>query len=541
MIPKKITKISQTDLRESSFREDIIKKPLYWVCVGFITVLSYLFDITNRTIGIDDLARSTYSWAGKAMIKGTRWAMNIWDFLFTSSVFSPFIDKFLAAIFLILNGLIFSRILFNYIRHNHYKLTLCILFSCLYISFPLINEIWNYNGANYITEGNSFLAAFTVFLLHQEEKIVNKKTLLCSFLLTMIAASYEASAFMYITLVLSVLLLDYLLLNRRKWIQSGMRYALPLLAAILLRYAIGFSILKLLNLNYEPNGMTGILWNFKNSLWPQVKSLIITTFDHYFLRALIYLPITIFVISLITSFICIFIVSLKKKNFVILLIYFLLCVSLFAQAILQGTNMPYRTAQTIHLFTPLALTMSLLFITYYGRRSLTVFFIACVGLICYRQGFFMNQTLSLNNQRSENEAFMAQSLGFRLKTDYPEKPIYFIGLLDLGDNINQRVRPDENTPGGYLYRKLSYHFDLNYLDTRLYESNVNSVMSWNSLGSQMMVPYFAYYGYDINVLENISTDLYRQIVHYVLKEEMKPFEIRDMGSYILVYLGLRSW
>ena len=287
--------------------------------------------------------------------------------------------------------------------------------------------------------------------------------------------------------------------------------------------------------------MTGISWDLKNSLWPQINNLIISIFDHYFLRSLIYLPITIFVISLITSSICIFVVSLKKKDFVIFLIYFLLCVSLFTQAILQGTNMPYRTAQTIHLFSSLALTMSLFFISNIGKRSLTVFFIVCVSLICYRQGFFMNQTLSLNNQRSENEAFMAQSIGFRLKTDFPEKPVYFIGLLDLGDNINQRVKPDETTPGGYLYRKLSYHFDLNYPDIRLYESNIHSVMSWNSLGSQMMAPYFAYYGYDITVMENISKDLYVQIVHYILKEEMKPFEIRDRGNYILVYLGLRSW
>lgn len=525
----------------SSFRKDIIQKPIYWVCIGFITVLSYLFDLTNRSVGIDDLARPIYSWAGKSMLQATRWGMNVWESLFTSSVYTPFIDKYLAILFLILTAVLLSRIFYRYFSDNRYKLVLCILISCLYISFPLINEIWNYNGANYITEGNAFLAAICILLLYKEDKLFNNKTILCSFLLTMIVSSYEASAFMYISMALAVVLMDYILTERHKWVTDGLRYAIPLLFAVVLRYVIGFALIKLFRTSYEPNGMTAILWNSGNGLLSQFKILLETTFDHYFLRGLIYQPIGIFVIALTASFVTAFVVSIKQRDFVILLIYLILTISLFILSILQSTSMPYRTAQTIHFFIAFALPMTAFALTFTNKHSFTVFAIACIGIICYRQGFFMNQTLALNNQRADNEASIAQNIGFRLKTEFAEKPVYFIGLLDLGSTIEQQVKPDETSIGGYIYRKLAYYLGWNYDNIRLYESNINSIMSWNSLYSQMMAPYFAYYGYDITMMENIDKDLYLQIVLYVLNEEMKPLEIRDMGSYILVYLGVKSW
>lgn len=164
------------------------------------------------------------------------------------------------------------------------------------------------------------------------------------------------------------------------------------------------------------------------------------------------------------------------------------------------------------------------------------------GYICYRQGVFLNHTLALNNQRSDNEAAIAYDIGTRLKTNFDDKPVFFAGDITLGNNINNQIHPDEKKIGGYIYRKLAYHFGWNYEDTKIYDTDVNSVINWSVVDAQnMMADYMSYYGFDIKVVGRISPENFQRIVLYVINEKMKPLEIRDMGSYLLVFLGERNW
>ena len=145
-----------------SFKEDILKKPLYWTAIGFTVCLSFFFDLANRTLSVDDLSRPYYIGENKTMIASTRWGMQVWNDIFASNEYVPFADKFMGVIFLILGGIIFSRLFYIYFKNCHYKLVLCTLFSCLYISFPLINEIWSYNGANMMVTGNAMIVAISI-------------------------------------------------------------------------------------------------------------------------------------------------------------------------------------------------------------------------------------------------------------------------------------------------------------------------------------------------------------------------------------------
>ena len=101
-----------------AFYNDILRKPVYWLCIAFITLLSYLFDLTNRTVGIDDLARAKYIKDEHLMFAATRWGITLWTRLLTNSKFVPFIDKYLAIIFFLLSAVLFSRIFFAIARPN---------------------------------------------------------------------------------------------------------------------------------------------------------------------------------------------------------------------------------------------------------------------------------------------------------------------------------------------------------------------------------------------------------------------------------------
>ena len=60
-------------------------------------------------------------------------------------------------------------------------------------------------------------------------------------------------------------------------------------------------------------------------------------------------------------------------------------------------------------------------------------------------------------------------------------------------------------------------------------------------GQVMIQKYLSYYGFDINVLSDLSDEEEDKLKGYyeliANEENMKPFDIKDMGDYILVYLG----
>ncbi|MBQ4512377.1 MAG: glucosyltransferase domain-containing protein [Anaerolineaceae bacterium] len=525
-----------------AFYNDILRKPAYWLCIAFITLLSYLFDLTNRTVGIDDLARAKYIKDEHLMFAATRWGITLWTRLLTNSKFVPFIDKYLAIIFFIFSALLFTRIFFVYIKNNPYKLFFCTLFSCLFISYPLINEIWNYNMVNFITTGNAVLSALCILLLQHKQKIFSKTTLLCSLIMTIPMASYESSVFLYITVVITLLLMDCLVFSEKNWFTKGCRFAIPLVIALLMRYIIGFAIIRLLHLSYSPIGETTIAWLPDVSLTEQINSLFFETFINYFLKSLIYEPIAIFDISLILATISIIILSVKKKSLLSVLLYFFLVISLFLLSLIQGKDMPYRTAQTLQFFCPFSLTLTAFMISMINNK---IFVNICFGLLCflcYRQGVFMNKSLALNNQRSDYEAAIAKNIGIKLMEFDTSKPVYFVGKISLGEFVNSQNRPNLSERGGYLYKKYAETNGLLskiYNFMKIYKSNVNSIINWNRFGfgeQKMMYEYLSYYGFDITAEDTLQAEDYEFYLHQAIDNNMKPMSVLDMGDYILVYL-----
>ena len=525
----------------NDFRRDILKKRAYWICLILILCLSYLFDMTNRTVSVDDLARQLYVGDGQVMLKSTRWGVTLWTALLTSSDYSPFIDKFLAVFFFIVGSVMFSRLFYIYFSQNEYKLALCTLFSCLYVSFPLIHEIWNYNFASFIIAADHAIAALCILMLYHNKKIFSKVTIICSLLLSIVVSSDEGTAFVYVTVVLSILLLDCIIFHKRNWIVSGIHFAIPLILAVFLKYLIGIGIIHLLNLEFQVNGATEIYWKFNNGLRQQIKSLVQTTLITYFAKGFVYLPIGIFIAALGISFVSVCVVFFKQKDYIVLLIYPLLLGSLFFQSIIQGVYMPYRTAQTIQYFCAFTITMFIFGITYFNKRKLLSVCFVCAGFLCFRQAAFLNKVLALNNQRSDNEAAIVYNIGYRLQTEFDDKTIFFAGMHDLGDNITRQMIADKNSVGAKLFNKYLDHLGLaNDRPIGLFETDILSVINWGILAFQsqtMLAEIFSYYGFDIQTKDHITYDEFLMYSHLAEDMNMHPLDIRDVGDVILVYMG----
>ena len=533
------------NLEKSEWRNfyiDVLRKPIYWIFVLFTTSLSYLFDLLNRTVGPDDLARPFYIGEEKGAISDYRWGMVLLGNLLSSSEFTPFIDKFLSITSLIISAVLFSFILFNYIRNRNtkYTLPLCTIFSCSFISYPLINEIWIFSTSNLFVNLNFVIVAICILLLQRREKILSSLTFLCSLLLSIAVSSYESSAFLYVTVVFCILLMDCIIFNKKNWFTKGLRFAIPVVIAVILRFVISKFLIYIMDLPKVQLAASDITWRFDGNLTGQIQHIIFTTFIDYFIKGLIYLPIAVFVISLTSSFICVIILTIKRKKFIYLFLFILLFFSLFLQTIIQGQTMMYRTAQTLSFFCPFSLSLCIYAITFLNKKYIYSTSVIFVSFLIYRQSVFLNKTLALNNQRSDNEAAIAYNIGNRLKQIDISKPTYIVGEIELGDYINRQKRPNEATLGGYIYRKIAIHFGWNYDNTIIYGSSINSIINWNRgvfIIKDKMKEYFSYYGIDANIQDFTSWREHNTYVAEAADLGMRPMEIRDLGDHILVYLG----
>ena len=71
------------------------------------------------------------------------------------------------------------------------------------------------------------------------------------------------------------------------------------------------------------------------------------------------------------------------------------------------------------------------------------------------------------------------------------------------------------------------------------QTNTNSLVNW-SIGAfgntKMLKELFSYCGFDLNIKEYNKEEL-KYYTMIAKEEHLNPFEVKDMGDYIIVYLG----
>ena len=510
------------------FYQNVIKRFSYWGITLLFSMIAYGFSVLNRTISIDDLAKDLYIGSGQKMLAGTRWGMELWHHVLGVTQVTPFIEKFLGVLFLIIASALISCIFYLLGGKSKCIMRYTIL-SALLITYPLINEIWEYSGANMIVAGNLCIVAGTVLYQITSERRWYVR-LISGVALSVVASSYETGIFVYITLVLMILFYKYCFVrnNMKKkcqWIYEGFGFSIPLFIALGLRIVIGISLLKIYGLTYAANGASMLEWEFTFS---HVKGLVKDCIYTYIVSGLVYLPIAVFVI-LAVAFVAIFTwIGLKRKQLLACVLGICILGSLFLQVLVQGVVMPYRNANTLSLFVAFVGFL----ILHSPQKWSKIATCGCL-LLCLHQSIYLHQILALNNQRSENELAVVRQIGFRLKSEFEQKPIVFVGKYDMGDWLSSRVSAAEDTIHGKLYSKITGK-------TRYIDTNVNSALNWSiqAFGNQnMMKEYFAYCGYDIQLVQENATEKYYEATGVAQQNKMKAYEILEQEDYLIISIG----
>lgn len=533
-----------------SFYKSILSKKRFWLPLLFFALVGYSFSIYNRTVSVDDLFREYHM---TYMLSG-RWGMVVWMELMGLVQYSPFIDRFLSLVLYILASVLLCYVFFLDDRYNR-VLAYTILASA-FITYPLINEIWEYTGADFMVAGNLCFVTLSA-IITRSKLLFRRKILYASILLILPMSSYESAIFYYISLVCIIIFYEQWVckdhtLTLKIWVKQFFTYLVPLLIAFVVRFVVSFCINSIYNLEYHGGGATGTTW-IRESFGYVLENMIGFVIFDYGIMGLVYFPITIFLISLILFMACILLK--KEQRMPCIVLGGTVFVSLFVQSIIQGYDQPYRTSQVFTLFVAFSFYLTIVSVpSTVWRRCLYVFLFA----ICWHQAVYLNRILGLNNLRSDNELAIIRQIGYRLVSEFENKTVVFVGQYQVGKWISSQITVDESTWNGCLFYKVydnfMMQFDQSFMNYqrssvqlerpfKYVGTNINSMIrQWQNLHQL-----FSYCGYDIEgIPDNLLSDplkyeeyqrKQKEAAIFAREKKMAPYQIYDHDDYLIVNLG----
>lgn len=532
-----------------SFYKDILSKKHFWLPLLFFALVGYGFSTINRTISIDDLyvesLDATYYLSG-------RWGMLIWIKLTGLIHVSPLVNRFLSIVLYAIASILLCFVLFMIGKKKNimpYSIA-----ASAFITYPLINEIWEYTCVNYMVAGNLCLVTLSA-IVGRCDLSYRKKYFYASLLLILPMSSYESAIFYYITLICAIIFYEQWTCSKhifslKTFIKQIIVYVVPLLVAFVVRFLVSFCINSIYNLEYDGGGATGTIW-IRESFGYVLKNMIGFIIFDYGIMGLVYLPISVFLISLMLFAVCI----LSKKQMKYILLGIIVIVSLFVQSIIQGYDQPYRTSQVFTLFVAFSFYLTIISVSStVWRRCLYVILFA----ICWHQAVFLNRLLGLNNLRSDNELAVIRQIGYRLVSEFEKKPVMFVSPYKVSNWISRQVTVDESTWNGRLFYKVydnfMMQFDQPFMNyqrscTQLERpfkyvgTNINSI----TRELQNLHQLFSYCGFDIEgIPDNLLSDPLKYEEYQIKQKEatiiarekeIGPYQIYDHGDYLIVNLG----
>ena len=529
------------------FWNNIGRKKSYWVSVLFFSISTYGYSIFSRTIGIDDLASDIYIGSGHVMIAAGRWGMVLWNKLAAIPRLSPASDRMLATLFLMVAGILLSG-LFYHIHHELkngafvYKYT---VLSCCLITYPILGEIWEYSGANYMSTGGMLISILTCFYLLTRRTVGIKEILAAGVMMTLPMSSYEAGVLFYITLVCGLLFYQFCVQGEKnrtsQYWKNTIIYAAPLVIALFLRWGIGNLLRMILGVEKVHNGATSITWGNAPFL-DVLRKVIIDTVLNYVVNGIVYLPITVFLLAELFLIGYSVFLTIKKRSGMVLAGGLLLGLSVFIMPLIQGAFLQYRTAIPLSVLVSFSAFLLMESLAEQGSVIKKVLVSGLALYLIWVQSAYLNSELALNNQRSENEMRTMSIIAQKILSTDTNKPVVFIGEYDMGDYIRQAKKDYSDTLQGKLYEKAidafknrfgDYYYTFFHL-TEFPDSNVNSVINYSISVNGMMTRYLSYLGYDIQIVDRIDNPEAVAFAEEIVRQNsMGSYDVLETEDYII--------
>ena len=421
--------------------EFINKEKLFLFLITITCAASYGFTITNFSIGIDDTSVERYIHGGELLSQG-RFGAVILDKIFGVMTVLPFWTDFLAVLILVFAAIIWS-ILFKSVAKDKIKSGALIIFATIFVSYPLINEIFIYMPASLSICAGYLLTGIALILSY--EFVLSKKIslgVISTLLMCFVVSIYESFAAVYICGFFAILIIKYIFQDEereglKKYFLYIFKFCLILLIAILLNLIISNILIKVIGLTRSDNGEKSILWLNKGSIQDVIGNLIEGLKNNFGYMSTWYRPILVFLVTCIFTVVLAFVLAIRFKSITPAILMLGLGISNILLSLVQGAASPYRTCQSFAIF--IGVVWMLLAVLIDGRYKKVILYALVFILVLYQtrdlSQWFYNDYKRFEIDRT-NIIHIAQTIEGNYGRNI-QKPIVFIGNPGQYQNINR--------------------------------------------------------------------------------------------------------
>ena len=436
--------------------EFFVRKIEYIIPLIITAILSFGFVITHYSVNIDTLSSERYYREGELLTQ-SRYGGVLLDKIFGVMEYNPFFVDCLAVIFLVMASIAFC-ILFKKISKNKINTVAYTIFSCLFVSYPLIYEIFVYTPMSLGVCFSFFIVAVILNLLYSYRDSKKIRNLIYSTLLmSLIISIYESSAAVLLCGFFIVEILDFIYNNQNKKIKEAIMnlviMAIPMVVALIINSIISNLIFALGDISPNANRAAKTIMYQALVIANGIKNLINTVFYNYIVNGFLYLPITVMQISCVIMFIIGIVYAVKHKNITIFLLFLGSICSIFALSVIQGNSAPYRTCQVFQIFSAFAFMILIQSLINADKSKIVKNIFICLSfLVIFYQAKDLNKYFYLNYTRYEQEKIALVSMAEQLKLNYDikNKPVVFVGNYDLSNYIKERCYIKTDTLGAKI-------------------------------------------------------------------------------------------
>lgn len=549
----------------------------YVFLLTLTALCGYGFKVINPVMGIDDTPHAYYFEEGLAAVVG-RWVLFVLNKFFHISDFAPFITDFVAVLILMLAVTVWGTLFYSVLGERIPKAGYW-LFSCIFLSCPLIAEVFTYYLHNGIAIGYLFCGVSLWMLRDGLNAVAQKKYRhafgkLSGAMAAMVVAMGCYESFMIVWLVGLLLLLftERLVGGDKRVLVNLVCAAGVAVAAMVVRSAVIEVVISVFGLDELRDeavlrSVTELLgWLFEPGAGAEFAMILKRLFVMYGVFAYAYYPIAIFVLA--AAIIVLFGIwrSFRQKDAWILILTVGVFVAAFLLAVVEGKATLYRSAQ----FLPLICAFGMLTAAYAvadftgwlqvsaARTGREYKWCHLMVKICHGFGGLLaasilwNQCTDLNkwfyvdyNKYQYTKEYMCR-VGDALQKDFDlSKPVIFTGQWE---NPGSIVGDAYVEIGSETYFKMKRITDLvdGHLLEKFYRTHgvwvaqtpSLSVVSWGKYAfetDEELVYFMAHHGYEIKPL--LDASYYEEAEAHGVDMPSFPREgsIEDMGSYIIVH------
>lgn len=464
--------------------QDFFKNRWFLFLLVLTAIGCYGFKLMQPVIGIDDTPYEYYFSEGLIVVVG-RWVLFLLNQILNIGKFAPFLTDFAGVVLLtfaaVLWSIVWKRIFGNQIPKWGY-----LVFSCLFLSNPLICEVYTYFLHNGIGIGYTFSAlAVLAFSEGLEEKGRTKlRDFGISALCVWIAIGcYESFAVVFLVAAFLVLLSRRLCGKKDQPVLSVLWIGGILILAILMRslmtnLLIGvFSLEELRGEAVQRSLREMLSWITDAEGRAELTMALKRGFVMYGVFAYHYLPVFMYVCASGIAVLYSVVATIRRKDFWILLYTGAMFAASWILIFIEGKVTLYRACQ----FLPLFCAYAFLLLLYSLRKPLQkgtgrYRLLACVfgivgGIAVGKQTVDMNQWFYIDYMKYESAKETMSQIALELEKNHDvSKPLVFIGTYKAPMEIIQDAYVPIGSPTFFKMKRITDLVDEHLLE-KYYRGN----------------------------------------------------------------------